>query len=146
MTVAGAAVAAATGARGGSANWAAALRCFHQPGSMPSAPTTMPPAKAASTTRTSGARQEAPKKKLTVASCWLFSAKAKRVKKMAALSSNRRYFMRVPVGGGILCRRPFGESRSDPSLLLGVEHRGAFVDRLAQGLARLEMRHPLLRD
>ncbi len=38
--------------------------------------------------------------------CWLFSAKAKSVKKMAALSSHRRYFMCLPERGGILRSAP----------------------------------------
>ncbi|KRC16531.1 hypothetical protein ASE28_06110 [Acidovorax sp. Root219] len=85
--------------------WRATLRCFHQRGTMPSTPTMRPAEKAVSTTSTSGARHCVPKKKCTVASCWLFSAKAKRVKKMAALSSHRRYFMGLPGGGEILRRR-----------------------------------------
>src|SRR5450830_310015 len=57
---------------------------------------------AASTTNTSGARHWVPKKKWTVASCWLFSAKANRVKKMAALSSHMRYFIHLLSDGEIL--------------------------------------------
>lgn len=64
----------------------AALRCLHQRGTIPSAPTAKPNPKAARTTNTWGARHCVPKKKCTVASCWLFSAKAKSVKKRAALS------------------------------------------------------------
>jgi len=59
----------------------AALRCFHQRGTITSMPARSPKANAASTTSTSGARHSMPKKKCTVASCWLFSAKANRVKK-----------------------------------------------------------------
>ncbi len=43
---------------------------------MPSTPTATPMPKAASTTSTMGARHCVPKKKCTVVSCWLFSAKA----------------------------------------------------------------------
>src|SRR5512145_707988 len=102
------------------------MRCFHQRGTMPSAPIARPPANAASTTRTSGAVHDVPKKKCTVASCWLFSAKANRVKKMAALSSHVRYFI------GLLAREELYVSAL-------LQFGGALVDRFAQGLARLEM-------
>src|SRR6218665_9211 len=47
-------------------------------------------------TSPSGARHWVQKKKCTVASCWLFSEKGKSEKKMAALSSHRRYFIGRP--------------------------------------------------
>src|SRR5256885_50345 len=91
----GAVAAAGVSAAAGTVAWVerAALRCLSQRGTMPRTPTIRPRAKAASTTSTSGAVQEVPKKKCTVASCWLFRAKANSVKKMAALSSHRKYFM-----------------------------------------------------
>ena len=55
-------------------------------------PSASPLAKVASTTSTRGACHMVPKKKYTATVCWLFSAKAKSVKKMAALSSHMRYF------------------------------------------------------
>ena len=78
----------------------------HQRGSMPSTPAVRPRAKAASTTRTCGAVQSWPKKKCTVTSCWLFRAKASRVKKMAArsihFSSHSELFHRFPPDEEIL--------------------------------------------
>ena len=65
-----------------------ARRFFHQRGIMTSTPSAIPAEKAASTTNTSGACQTVPKKKYTDTTCWLFSAKAKRVKKTAAFSSH----------------------------------------------------------
>src|SRR6218665_2057692 len=100
--VTGAGVSALAGAGAGFWAWSAALRFFHQRGTMPSTPAIRPRPKADSTTRTRGARHCVPKKKCTVTSCWLFSAKAKRVKKMAALSSHRKYFIGLPSGGAIL--------------------------------------------
>ena len=71
-----------------------------------------PAVKAVNTTSTSGVRHCVPKKKCTVASCWLFSAKANRVKKMAALSihlsSHKSFFMSLPGDGSILALRPAG--------------------------------------
>jgi len=65
---------------------AAGRRRDHQPGSMPSTPTTRPSANAASTIRVIGARHWWPNIRWTAASCWLFSAKANRAKKTAAFS------------------------------------------------------------
>ncbi len=71
---------------------AAAERFFHQRGIMTSTPAANPTVKLASTTSTNGACQNVPKKKFTDTTCWLFSAKANSVKKMAALSSHSTYF------------------------------------------------------
>ena len=64
---------------------------------MTKTPSIKPQAKAASTTSTSGACHKVPKKKCTATVCWLFNAKAKSVKKMAALSSHVRYFKVNPL-------------------------------------------------
>src|SRR3569832_675084 len=57
---------------------------------------------------------------------------------MAALSSHSRYFIRGASVPPIVGR---------PSSLLFLVHlRGALVDRFAQGLARLEVRHALFGD
>ena len=64
---------------------------------MTKTPSTRPQAKAASTTNTKGACHTVPKKKLTATVCWLLSAKAKSVKKMAAFSSQVKYFKGHPL-------------------------------------------------
>jgi hypothetical protein len=51
-------------------------------------PTIKPQANTAKTTMTSDVLHPAPKKKWTVISCWLLSANANSVKKMAALSTH----------------------------------------------------------
>jgi hypothetical protein len=80
-----------------------ALRFFHQRGIISKTPSAKPIPNAVRTTSTNGAFQKVPKKKLTATACWLLSAKAKSVKKMAALSSHKRYFT---------CKQPYGVSRS----------------------------------
>jgi len=65
-----------------------------------------PQAKVTSTTSTRGACHTVPKKKCTATVCWLFSAKAKRVKKMAALSSHIRYFTGNPRSGPAIVASP----------------------------------------
>ena len=62
-------------------------------------PKANPEAKAVKTTRTMGACHNVPKKKRTETTCWLLSAKAKSVKKMAALSSQIIYFTGSPCSG-----------------------------------------------
>jgi len=52
---------------------------------MATTPNAQPAAKAASTTNTMGACHSTPKNQRTEAGCWLFSAKAKRVKNTDAL-------------------------------------------------------------
>ena len=64
---------------------------------MTKTPSVSPQAKAASTTKTSGACHNVPKKKYTATVCWLFNAKAKSVKKMAAFSSQVKYFNGNPL-------------------------------------------------
>ena len=64
---------------------------------MTSTPSAIPAEKTASTTNTSGACHTVPKKKCTDTTCWLFSAKANSVKKMAALSSHSMYFTQASV-------------------------------------------------
>src|SRR5688500_4789622 len=122
-------------------SWArrANARCFNQRGTMPRAPMTRPSAKAARTTSTSGARHCVPKKKCTVTSCWLFSANANRVKKMAALSSHMRYFNRLPQWGRLILAIASG-------LSLRLDFGGALIHRLAQRLARFEVGHALFGD
>ena len=68
------------------------FRFLHQRGIISNIPSSKPILKVVNTTSTRLAFQYVPKKKLTATSCWLFSAKAKSVKKMAALSSQDRYF------------------------------------------------------
>jgi hypothetical protein len=53
---------------------------------MPNTPTSSPAENVIKTTKTTGAVHWVPKKNRTVTSPWLFKAKAKSVKKMAALS------------------------------------------------------------
>src|SRR5450830_525669 len=116
---------------------------------MPSTPAITPSVNAASTTNTSGARHWVPKKKWTVASCWLFSAKANRVKKMAALSSHMRYFNHLLSDGEILTTDGWHAGIAcTVSASLGVlaQFLGALVHSLAQGFARLEVGHALARD
>ena len=69
---------------------ALALRRWrHQRGTMPSAPMTRPAVKEINTKTISGVFHTFPKKKCATTSCSLFSAKVKRVKKMAAFSVHR---------------------------------------------------------
>jgi len=83
-----------------------ALRFFHQRGIMTKIPRDSPQANAARTTSTKGARHKVEKKKCTATVCWLFSAKANRVKKMAALSSHVKYFTGNPSGGVAIVASP----------------------------------------
>src|SRR5205085_9341393 len=81
-------------------------------------------------------RHTVPKKKCTAVSCWLFSANANSVKKMAALSSHIRYLIGPPVPP-IVGWAPSG---------LVLHFGRALVHGLAQRLAGLEVRHALFGD
>src|SRR5690606_11190063 len=90
-------------------------------------------------TSTNGACHCVPKKKFTETTCWLFSANAKSVKKMAALSSHIRYFTwRPQSSSGDCSQRPGSTSlfRTRNQHFLG-----AGIHRFAQGLAWLEVGH-----
>lgn len=108
----------------------AVLRFFHQRGIMTRTPMKRPQAKVTSTTSTRGACHKVPKKKRTATVCWLFSAKAKSVKKMAALSSHIRYFTGSSRSGLAIVARPLilKASRVNPAkepsaiLLFGYRH------------------------
>ncbi len=65
-------------------------------GSMTMTPRNTPMSSTSSSTSTKGASQLCPKNSFRVTLSWLFSAKAKRTKKMAALSSHMRYFKTSP--------------------------------------------------
>src|SRR5436190_8295246 len=109
--------------------------------------------KAPSTMKTIGARHSVPKNQRTPASCWLFSANAKRVKKMKARKSQTKIRITSPgpilVAHAEITRDRQRESGARLGLLdfVGfVAHRHLRIDRLAQGLARFEMRNELLGD
>jgi len=68
----------------------ATRRWRHQLGTMASAPKAQPAAKVTSTTITMRACHSTPKNQRTVVTCWLFSAKANKVKKISALKAQTR--------------------------------------------------------
>lgn len=126
------------------------LRFFHQLGIMTKIPSDSPPAKAARTTSTKGACQKVPKKKCTATVCWLFSAKAKSVKKMAALSSHIRYFTGDPQSGVAIVASPPG-GKCNASARWTRERAcqqffGSGINGFAQCFSRFEMSHPFFRD
>ncbi len=107
-------------------------------------PSASPPAKAVRTTSTRGACQSVPKKKCTATVCWLFSAKAKSVKKMAALSSHIRYFTGNPRSGlAIVASHGEKTRRRLPGIRDCQQFFSASIDAFTQCLSWLEMRHPL---
>ncbi len=65
----------------------ATRRWRHQLGTIAKMPKAQPSANAARTMMTIGARHSWSKNQCTLASCWLFSAKAKRAKKTATRTS-----------------------------------------------------------
>src|SRR5881409_2415219 len=146
---------------------------------MASTPIAQPTANAMSTMMTIGACHSCPKTQRTVASCWLFNAKANSAKKMKARKSQTTRRMleedaglfgeahiaqRCDAGAkepgeeahAVDCRWATKEKarleRALNSQLRCVlrrrilHHRHVRIDRLAQGLARLKVRHQLLGD
>jgi hypothetical protein len=102
---------------------AAARRCCHHRGTMPRIPNEEPQQKRVSTTSTKGAVHWVPKKKCTVASCWLFSANAKRVKKMAALSVHLRTMRCVSSMNSLMTRDSSASISSLQGLMFSLRVR-----------------------
>ena len=128
------------------ARCAAALGFFHQRGIMTKTPSVSPQAKAASTTKTNGACHKVPKKKYTATVCWLFNAKAKSVKKMAAFSSQVKYFNGNPLLVWQLYPAPERKPYQSDALADRHQFFGSCIDSFPQCLSRLEMWHPFFRN
>ena len=132
---------AAAGAAAGGACRSATRRWRHQLGSMASTPRAQPAAKATSTTITIGVRHSTPKNQCTTAGLLVVQRKGEQREEEEGpeqpdeeLACAARFY-----GAAVPAARAAARTVAGSARRLGV-------DRFAQGLARLEVRHQLLGD